>query len=208
MCLPYLKFSDLLPETHLFFIWPNLQYSVSGSIIVGTPGRLEALFEQKQGAISSVLARAVKELDVLILDEADRLLDMGFEASLNTILSYLPKQRRTGLFSATQTSETEKLIRAGLRNPVRVAIKEKACPNVDAVDETSEGQIQRTPAMLKNYYMIVEANEKLNQLMYFLQAHRKEKIMLFVSTCAGVDYFSKILPPMLKKSTVQDYFNT
>ena len=86
----------------------------SGNIIVGTPGRLEALFEHKHGGMMSVLARGVKELDVLVLDEADRLLDMGFEASINTILRYLPKQRRTGLFSATQTSEVEKLIRAGL----------------------------------------------------------------------------------------------
>uniref|UniRef100_A0A8C1VEC3 ATP-dependent RNA helicase n=1 Tax=Cyprinus carpio TaxID=7962 RepID=A0A8C1VEC3_CYPCA len=71
------------------------------------------------------LATAVKSLDVLVLDEADRLLDMGFEASLNTILGYLPKQRRTGLFSATQTQELEKLVRAGLRNPVRITVKEK-----------------------------------------------------------------------------------
>ena len=80
---------------------------------MGTPGRLEALFEHKHGGMLSSLARGVKELDVLVLDEADRLLDMGFEASINIILRYLPKQRRTGLFSATQTSEVEKLIRAG-----------------------------------------------------------------------------------------------
>ena len=45
--------------------------------------------------------------------------------SINMILSYLPKQRRTGLFSATQTDEVEALIRAGLRNPVRITVKEK-----------------------------------------------------------------------------------
>lgn len=69
--------------------------------MVGTPGRLEAMFEKKHGHVE--LARCVKDLEILVLDEADRLLDMGFEASINTILSYLPKQRRTGLFSATQT---------------------------------------------------------------------------------------------------------
>jgi superfamily II DNA/RNA helicase len=46
-----------------------------------------------------------RHLEVLVLDEADRLLDMGFEKSINKILSRLPKQRRTGLFSATQTSQ-------------------------------------------------------------------------------------------------------
>lgn len=66
--------------------------------------------------------------------------------SLNTILSYLPKQRRTGLFSATQTKEVEDLIRAGLRNPTRVTVKEK---------DTSGSEVMRkTPASLQNYYMV------------------------------------------------------
>ncbi|XP_045175115.2 ATP-dependent RNA helicase DDX55-like isoform X2 [Mercenaria mercenaria] len=164
------------------------------NIIIGTPGRLEAMFEKKQG--SQELARCVKSLEMLVLDEADRLLDLGFEASINTILSYLPKQRRTGLFSATQTAEVEKLIRAGLRNPVRVSIKEKARTQ----DSLSGDEIQRTPSTLKNYYMILNSDEKLNQLVAFIQSHRKQKIMVFLSTCAGVDYFSKILQPLLKKS--------
>ena len=60
--------------------------------------------------------------EVLVLDEADRILDLGFESQLNGILSKLPKQRRTGLFSATQTSEMKELIRSGLRNPVKVSV--------------------------------------------------------------------------------------
>ena len=60
-----------------------------------------------------------------MLDEADRLLDMGFEITLNSILVRLPRQRRTGLFSATQTKEVQALVRAGLRNPVAVAVSEK-----------------------------------------------------------------------------------
>ena len=63
------------------------------------------------------------------MDEADRLLDLGFHATLNTILGFLPKQRRTGLFSATQTREVENLARAGLRNPVAVTVKEKVFLN-------------------------------------------------------------------------------
>ena len=64
------------------------------------------------------------------MDEADRLLDLGFQSTLNTILEVLPKQRRTGLFSATQTTEVENLARAGLRNPVAVNVKEKVCRNI------------------------------------------------------------------------------
>ena len=71
--------------------------------------------------------------------------------SLNTILGLLPKQRRTGLFSATQTQELEKLVRAGLRNPVRIAVKEKG------VAATS---VQKTPARLCNYYTVSDSDSE------------------------------------------------
>jgi len=63
---------------------------------------------------------------ILILDEADRLLDMGFQKHINFILSMLPKLRRTGLFSATQTKAVSDLSKAGLRNPIRVEVKTEA----------------------------------------------------------------------------------
>lgn len=100
-------------------------------ILVGTPGRLEDMLSQKRSGVN------VKELEVLVLDEADRLLDMGFSASLNKIMSLLPKQRRTGLFSATMTDGLHELVRAGLRNPVRVVVK---------VEDLVGGGGQRTPA--------------------------------------------------------------
>jgi ATP-dependent RNA helicase DDX55/SPB4 len=64
-----------------------------------------------------------KELEILVLDEADRLLDMGFTQSLSNILTHLPKQRRTGLFSATMTDALTEIVRAGLRNPVHIEVK-------------------------------------------------------------------------------------
>lgn len=66
---------------------------------------------------------------MLVLDEADKLLELGFEKSINTVLQYLPTQRRTGLFSATQTKQVAMLVKAGLRNPVMVIVKEKHCLN-------------------------------------------------------------------------------
>jgi len=71
-----------------------------------------------------------------------------FDNSLNTIFSYLPKQRRTGLFSATQTHEVQDLIRAGLRNPVHVAVKERSMEGGSNVAE------QKTPLTLNNLYLV------------------------------------------------------
>ena len=79
----------------------------------------------------------------MILDEADRLLDLGFQSTLNTILEVLPKQRRTGLFSATQTTEVENLARAGLRNPVAVNVKEKVSKNIDISMQISNRKLFR-----------------------------------------------------------------
>ncbi|XP_054568316.1 ATP-dependent RNA helicase DDX55 isoform X2 [Eptesicus fuscus] len=141
-----------------------------GNIIVATPGRLEDMFRRKAEGLD--LASCVRSLDVLVLDEADRLLDMGFEASINSILELLPKQRRTGLFSATQTQEVENLVRAGLRNPVRISVKEKGA---------AASSTQKTPSRLENHYMVCKADEKFNQLVHFLRNHKQEKHLVFFS---------------------------
>ncbi|KAH8278460.1 hypothetical protein KR018_003590 [Drosophila ironensis] len=157
-------------------------------ILVCTPGRLEDLFQRKGDDLN--LAGRVKSLEFLVLDEADRLLDLGFKTSVNNILGYLPRQRRTGLFSATQTTEVTDLIRAGLRNPVLVSVKEKASVN--------------TPARLQNFYRIVEPERKFVALLEFLSspATRTGKVMVFFPTCACVEYWAEALPPLLPKRTV------
>jgi ATP-dependent RNA helicase DDX55/SPB4 len=90
----------------------------SFSIIVGTPGTLATFLASKYGP-------STRELDALVLDEADRLLDLGFAPPVARILALLPKQRRTGLFSATMTDADAlaELVRAGLRNPARVTVR-------------------------------------------------------------------------------------
>ncbi|XP_071849392.1 ATP-dependent RNA helicase DDX55-like [Apostichopus japonicus] len=162
------------------------------NIIIATPGRMADLMTRTIPNLS--LAGMLRALEVLVLDEADRLLEMGFETSINTILGYLPKQRRTGLFSATQTEEVRALIRAGLRNPVRVAVKEK---------RTASEDIQKTPSTLKNYYHICESEDKLNFLVSFLRKYKDLKTMVFFSTCACVDYFSRALEEMVKHTTIK-----
>ncbi|XP_004595466.2 ATP-dependent RNA helicase DDX55 [Ochotona princeps] len=158
-----------------------------GHIVVATPGRLEDMFRRKAEGLD--LASSVKSLDVLVLDEADRLLDMGFEASINTILEFLPKQRRTGLFSATQTQELESLVRAGLRNPVRISVKEKG---------VAASSTQKTPSRLENSYMVCKADEKFNQLVHFLRSHKQQKHLIFFSTCACVEYYGQALEALVR----------
>ncbi|CAG8534374.1 6354_t:CDS:2 [Racocetra fulgida] len=103
-------------------------------ILIGTPGRLEDLLVGRGTAKNYV---NTKELEILVLDEADRLFDMGFSQSLNNIIAHLPKQRRTGLFSATMTDGLAEIVRAGLRNPVRVMVK---------VEDLVSKDVQRIPA--------------------------------------------------------------
>ncbi|XP_067644352.1 probable ATP-dependent RNA helicase DDX55 homolog [Eurosta solidaginis] len=159
----------------------------SPCILVCTPGRLEDLFDRKRDVN---LAGRVKSLELLVLDEADRLLDLGFKATINNILGYLPRQRRTGLFSATQTTEITDLIRAGLRNPVRISVKEKSSIS--------------TPVKLQNFYKIVEPEEKFLSLLHFLRSPltTQGKVMIFFPTCACVEYWSPVMTHLLPKRSV------
>lgn len=152
------------------------------NIVIATPGRFEDLLTRKDVSLHSRL----KSLEILVLDEADKLLQLGFEKSLNNIFEYLPKQRRTGLFSATQTRQLSLLVRAGLRNPVIVSVKAD-----DSARDIS------TPKELINYYTICETKEKLTILVEFLKSRIDDKCMLFFLTCACVDYFITVLKKLL-----------
>jgi ATP-dependent RNA helicase DDX55/SPB4 len=90
---------------------------LSPNVLVATPGRLLELLS------SPHVHCPQSSFEVLVLDEADRLLDLGFKDDLQKILARLPKQRRTGLFSASVSEAVDQIIRVGLRNPVKIAVK-------------------------------------------------------------------------------------
>lgn len=160
-------------------------------IIVGTPGRVEELLKRNNVD--------VKELEVLILDEADRLLDLGFSLTIQTILQQLPKQRRTGLFSATMTDALGELARVGLRNPVRIVVKVQSKSKAGKGSQLTGDR--RTPASLQNFYLVCRAESKLHELIDLLrreafhpdQGSHARKALVYFSTCAQVEYFYKVL---------------
>ncbi len=157
-----------------------------GNIIIGTPGRLEDLLLKYPDTF------VTKTIEVLVLDEADRLLDMGFEKSLNFIISKLPKQRRTGLFSATMTNAVGELIRTGLRNPVKLTVKVESLSNEE----------QRIPETLSIFYTLCSYDEKLGIFLDLLLTKHKSKTMVYFGTCACVDFYAKALArlPQLAKA--------
>lgn len=105
----------------------------------------------------------------LVLDEADRILDMGFARTLNALLSHLPRSRQTLLFSATQTDSVKDLARLSLKEPVFVGVKE-------------EGSSTATPKSLEQHYVICELNKKLDILWSFIKSHLKSKVLVFLSS--------------------------
>jgi len=122
------------------------------------------------------------------MDEADRLLDLGFKPTLQKIIGYLPKQRRTGLFSASMSEGVDQLIRVGLRNPVRVSVKVKSASG--AIDK-------RTPNSLEMSFLVTSPSHKLPALAQLLEQAQPNRTIVFLSTCASVDYFQHILPKLL-----------
>lgn len=167
------------------------------NILVSTPGRLlqhldetssldcanlQLLGESSFSCFFFELLRMLRNFSVL--DEADRILDMGFSVTLNAILDHLPTQRQTLLYSATQTKSVKDLARLSLQHPEYVAVHEQS---VDA-----------TPSSLTQHYVVVELPAKLDVLFSFMKSHLKSKTMVFFSSCKQVRFvyeaFCKLQP--------------
>ena len=143
-------------------------------IIIGTPGRINDLLEKK--------SLILKYFNYFVLDEADRMLDMGFQDQVEKIIQYLPIKRQSLLFSATLPKEIIKLSSKYLKNPVRVNVK--------------ENKVIKT--QIKQKVLNTKTEMKYDQLVDEISL-RKGSILIFVRT----KYSTEKLKKRLKKDTVK-----
>ncbi|KAF8447674.1 DEAD-domain-containing protein [Boletus edulis BED1] len=139
-------------------------------IIVATPGRLNDHLQSTKGF-------SLRNLKFLVMDEADRLLDMDFGADIDLILKAIPKERTTYLFSATMTTKVAKLQRASLSNPVRVEVSSK----------------YQTVSTLLQYYLFVPLIQKDAHLICLANELASNSIIVFTRTVHDAQRLSIIL---------------
>lgn len=143
------------------------------NIVVATPGRLLDHMQNTPGFM-------YKNLQCLVIDEADRILDVGFEEELKQIIKLLPARRQTMLFSATQTRKVEDLARISLKKePLYVGVDDDK--EVATVDGLEQG------------YVVCPSEKRFLLLFTFLKKNRKKKVMVFFSSCMSVKYHYELL---------------
>lgn len=141
-------------------------------IAVGTTGRVLDHLEKNRMDLSP--------LKVLVLDEADKMLEMGFEQELNAIMQFMPQARQTALFSATFPESIQDLSRRFQKNPVKVVIEDAGIEQV-----TIEQLVYET-----------EPEDKLNVLMRVLQQHPAESTIIFCNTKAATTAIAEKIAAM------------
>ena len=144
------------------------------NLLIATPGRLLDHLQNTEGFV-------FKNLKALVIDEADRILEVGFEDEMRQIVKILPSEdRQTMLFSATQTTKVEDLARISLRpGPLYI--------NVDHRQEHS------TVAGLEQGYVVCDSDKRFLLLFSFLKRNLKKKIIVFFSSCNCVKYHAELL---------------
>lgn len=138
-------------------------------VLVATPGRLLDLINQRHISL--------RELEVFVLDEADRMLDMGFIHDIKKIIALLPEKRHNLFFSATMPKEIEQLANTILRNPVRVAV----------------APVSSTAELIEQRVMFVDKERKRDLLKHLFTDPSLSKVIIFTRTKHGANKVSEVL---------------
>ncbi len=140
----------------------QIQRLIGGvDIVVATPGRLLDMAQQR--------VLHFDELEVLVLDEADRMLDMGFIGDINKIIERLPEQRQNLLFSATISNEVRSLAKRSIYRPVEISIKQ---------DKTSSPKIEQ-------WLVTVDKGNKSALLSHLIKEQEWDQALIFIETKQG-----------------------
>ena len=139
------------------------------AVIIATPGRLLDLVERGSVNLSAI--------EVLVLDEADRMLDMGFLPAIRRVLALVPEKRQTLLFSATMSAEIESLARSTLNSPKLIEVSQRGKP----------------AAMVEQTAYPVAQESKTALLLDLLERERFERVLVFTRTRRGAERLSHIL---------------
>ena len=132
-------------------------------IIVGTPGRIEEHLRKANLNLDN--------LTTLVLDEADRMLDMGFQQALDDIVSYMPEQRQTMLFSATYPAKIEKTAQRIMQSPVTIEVQDS----------------HNKESILQTLYQVENNQSRVEAIRLLLQAHQPETTLIFCNTKIDTD---------------------
>ncbi|MBJ7310520.1 DEAD/DEAH box helicase [Rugamonas sp. CCM 8940] len=138
-------------------------------VLVATPGRLLDLYGQ--GVLN------FDSLQTLVLDEADRMLDLGFSRELNAVFDALPKQRQTLLFSATFSDAIRALAGGLLNNPVQIQVSPR----------------NTATKTVKQWLITTDKRRKAELFLHLLKQRRWGQVLVFVKTRKGVDALVKVL---------------
>uniref|UniRef100_A0A6P4F8J6 ATP-dependent RNA helicase n=1 Tax=Drosophila rhopaloa TaxID=1041015 RepID=A0A6P4F8J6_DRORH len=156
------------------------------NILICTPGRLLQHMDENPLFNTSTM-------EVLVLDEADRCLDMGFQKALNSIIENFPPVRQTLLFSATQTNTVQDLARLNLKDPVYVGYGEaKSGEETSSSMKGPSTAVLALPELLQQSYVVLNLEDKITMLWSFIKNHLKQKIIVFVSSCKQAKYLYEI----------------
>ena len=147
---------------------PQMDALKVADVVVATPGRTLDHLERRTIQLGRV--------EILVLDEADRMLDMGFIDDVERIIRACPKKRQTMLFSATIPFEVDRLSRKYMHEPVRVSAEQ-----------------QVDPSKLKQVYYDIPQNMKFSLLVHLLKSEKRSLVMVFCNSRATTDFVANNL---------------